>query len=160
MTNATSGARTARLTQLLGPLVTAAGFDLETVEVTPAGKRRLVRVVVDKDGGVNLDDVAAVSHDISAALDAADAPSDPPYVLEVTSPGVDRPLTLPRHWRRSVGRLVTVSRPAGGDLTGRVVSADDTSVVLDVGGAEQQWEFDDLGSGQVQVEFRHQEGEQ
>ena len=86
--------------ELLEPVVESAGYDLEDVTVTPAGKRSLLRVVVDADDGVSLDDVATVSRTVSAALDTSDVMGSGPYVLEVTSPGVDRPLTEPRHWRR------------------------------------------------------------
>ena len=82
-------------------------MDLEGVRVTSAGRRRLLRVVVDADGGVSLDDIEQVSRELSAVLDQAAAMGEAPYTLEVSSPGVDRPLTEPRHWRRAVGRLVT-----------------------------------------------------
>ena len=97
------------LMRLLDPVVTTQGLDLEDVVVTPAGRRRLLRVVVDRDGGLSLDAVAAVSTAVSAALDDSDAMGGAPYVLEVTSPGIDRPLTEPRHWRRNLTRLVTVA---------------------------------------------------
>ena len=104
---------TPRVLALLEPVVSAAGFDLEDLTVSAAGKRSIVRVLVDKDGGVTLDDVADVSRLVSEALDVADE-QDPTllgtsYVLEVSSPGVDRPLTEPRHWRRNVGRLVSAT---------------------------------------------------
>jgi ribosome maturation factor RimP len=143
----------AALMRLLEPLVAEAGFDLEDVLVTPAGKRRQVRVIVDGDGGVSLDDVAVVSQEISAALDDCEAMGSGPYVLEVTSPGVDRPLTRPRHWRRASGRLVRATLAAGGEVTGRVTSADDEAVVLDVDGAERTLGHDELVRGLVQVEF-------
>ena len=106
---------TARLTGWIGPVVDGAGYDLEELVVTPAGRRSVVRVVVDRDQGVTLDDIAEVSRAVSEVLDANDdGMGRSPYVLEVTSPGVDRPLTEPRHWRRNVGRLVTVAvGPAG-----------------------------------------------
>lgn len=88
-------ARHERLAALLTPLLAEAGLELESIEVTPAGKRRLLRVVVDSDNGVDLDAVGEVSQEISTALDSSDAMGKAPYVLEVTSPGVDRPLTLP-----------------------------------------------------------------
>jgi len=87
-------------------------MDLESVRVGSAGRRRLLRVIVDADGGVSLDGIALVSREVSARLDATGAMGEAPYTLEVSSPGVDRPLTLPRHWRRAVGRLVRVP-PAG-----------------------------------------------
>ena len=105
----------ARLTGWIEPVVGAAGYDLEELVVTPAGRRSVVRVVVDRDSGVTLDDIAEVSRAVSAVLDENDGDlGRAPYVLEVTSPGVDRPLTEPRHWRRNTGRLVTVPvGPAG-----------------------------------------------
>lgn len=133
---------------VLEPVVTAAGYDLEDVKVTAAGRRSVVRVVVDRDGGVDLDAVAEVSRAVSDALDAADSLGSSPYVLEVTSPGVDRPLTLPRHWRRNIGRLVLA-----GERTGRIVAADDHGVTLDIAGEQQVVGYPELGTGQVQVEF-------
>jgi ribosome maturation factor RimP len=150
-----------RLRDLLDLVVTGSGLDLESVDITPAGKRRVVRVVVDKDGGVSLDDVAAVSTAVSAVLDeraASDALGGAPYVLEVTSPGVDRPLTEPRHWRRAAGRLVAATTAEGGELVGRVVSATDDEVVLDVSGRQQTVQLADLGPGKVQVEFARPAG--
>jgi ribosome maturation factor RimP len=94
--------------RLLEPVVRAAGLDLESVRVGSAGRRRLLRVVVDADGGVDLDNIALVSREASARLDDTGAMGEAPYTLEVSSPGVDRPLTQPRHWRRAVGRLVRV----------------------------------------------------
>src|SRR6202035_2080698 len=95
-----------RLTRLLEPVVHALDLDLESVRVSAAGRRRLRRVVVDADGGVSLDTIALASRELSARLDKAIEMGELPYTLEVSSPGVDRPLTEPRHWRRAVGRLV------------------------------------------------------
>jgi ribosome maturation factor RimP len=145
-----NGARRDRLAELLGPVIAADGFDLEDVTVTPAGKRRLVRVVVDRDGGVSLDDVADVSLSISKELDATDALGAGPYVLEVTSPGVDRPLTEPRHWRRATGRLVKADLKDGTSAEGRVTGADDSGVELD---GTRRLGFEELVRGRVQVEF-------
>src|SRR3954463_8986667 len=97
--------------ELTGPM-DALGLDLEAVDLTSAGKRRLLRVAVDKDGGVTLDDIADATREVSRLLDApegTDALGEQPYTLEVTSPGIDRPLTAPRHWRRNEGRLVKVT---------------------------------------------------
>lgn len=153
----TSAAGTAALRALVEPLAGEAGYDLEAVEVRPAGRRRLVRVVVDKDGGVDLDGVAALSQRVGAALEDADVLGAGPYVLEVTSPGVDRPLTEPRHWRRAVGRLVSV--PVDGTpTTARVAAADGDGVVLDVGAQRRSLPWDRLGPGRVQVEFARADG--
>lgn len=147
-------ARHDRLAELLEPVLTEAGLDLEAIEVTPAGKRRLLRVVVDSDGGVDLDSVGVVTQEISTVLDASDVMGKAPYVLEVTSPGVDWPITHPRHWRRSRGRLVRADLAEGGEVTGRVVDANETGVTLEVDGQNRVYGYSDLGRGKVQVEFR------
>lgn len=162
MPPATGGASAAQarehLLEVLAPVVGGAGYDLEDVTVSSAGRRSLVRVTVDADGGIDLDAVAVVSRLVSDALDAdAENPSSPralggAYVLEVSSPGVDRPLTEPRHWRRAVGRLVKTEHQ-GRTLTGRVVRADDAGVTLDVDGAQQLLAWPALGPGRVQIEF-------
>src|ERR1700727_581558 len=113
-----------RIADVIRPVVAAAGMDLEAVRVTAAGRRRLLRVVVDSDRGVSLDDAATVSRELSAALDTVAVMGDFPYTLEVSSPGVDRPLTDPRHWRRAAGRLVQGTVTDSGVITGRIVSAD------------------------------------
>jgi ribosome maturation factor RimP len=142
-----------RLAGLIQPVVAAAGMDLETVRVTVAGRRRLLRVVVDSDHGVSLDDAADISRELSATLDATDAMGDVPYTLEVSSPGVDRPLTEPRHWRRAAGRLVRVKTTTAGTVQGRVLAADADGVTLDVEGSARRFGYGDLGAGAVQVEF-------
>lgn len=142
-----------RLLELLEPVVRAGGCDVEDVTVTPAGRRRVVRLVVDRDGGLTLDDVAEVSAAVSAALDDGDVLGETPYVLEVTSPGVDRPVREPHQWRRAVGRLVQVPVAGAGSLTGRVLSASADDVTLDVDGAERRLRYNALGPGRVQVEF-------
>lgn len=142
-----------RLADLIRPVAAAAGMDLESVRVTVAGRRRLLRVVVDGDHGVSLDDAAEVSREVSAALDATDVMGDVPYTLEVSSPGVDRPLTEPRHWRRAAGRLVRVKTVTSGAVQGRVLAADHNGVTLDVTGGARRFGYGDLGAGAVQVEF-------
>ena len=171
MSPATAGTSAAKarehLLELLRPVVTDAGYDLEDVTVSAAGRRSLVRVTVDADGGIDLDAVATVSRIVSDAMDADAASSAVlagSYVLEVSSPGVDRPLTQPRHWRRAVGRLVAVDvrgnkREGGERLTGRVLAADDAAVRLDVDGAHRSIPWSELGHGKVQVEFNRSEGE-
>jgi ribosome maturation factor RimP len=142
-----------KLAGLIEPVVTAAGMDLETVRLTVAGRRRLLRITVDSDNGVSLDDAADVSREISAQLDANAALGDVPYTLEVSSPGVDRPLTQPRHWRRARGRLVTVKVTGEGSLEGRVLAADADGVTLGLAPGERRFPYADMGAGSVQVEF-------
>ena len=149
-------AREERIAELLEPVLAKAGLDLEAVELTPAGKRRVLRVIVDSDDGVDLDAVGEISQDVNEALDASDVMGETPYVLEVTSPGVDRPLTMPRHWRRARGRLVKVNLTEGGDLTGRVIESDDQGVTLDVKGRTRTLAYDKIAKAKVQVEFRRE----
>lgn len=128
-------------------------LDVEAVELTPAGKRRVLRVAVDKDGGVTLDDVADATREVSRVLDESDVMGEMPYTLEVTSRGVDRPLTLPRHWRRNHDRLVKATTSDGTDVTGRITSSDDTSVTLDVDGEQHEIAYADIAKALVQIEF-------
>ena len=151
----------ARIADVIRPVIAAAGLDLEAVRVSAAGRRRLLRVVVDSDRGVSLDDAADVSRELSAALDAAAVMGDFPYTLEVSSPGVDRPLTDDRHWRRAVGRLVqvTVTDSSGArPVTGRIAAADADEGILDVEGdpkTRRRLPYATLGPGAIQVEFGH-----
>ncbi|MFI7639497.1 ribosome maturation factor RimP [Nonomuraea sp. NPDC049400] len=142
------------LMKLLEPVVSAEGLDLEDVTVTQAGKRRLLRVIVDRDGGVSLDDVAEVSQAVSTALDDDDSMGQSAYTLEVSSPGVDRPLTEPRHWRRAAKRLVKAEMRDGAVVEGRILAADETGVDIDVAGTARRLDYEDLTRGRVQVEFR------
>jgi ribosome maturation factor RimP len=145
-----------RLRAVIGPVIEHAGYDLEDLAVSRAGRRHLLRVIVDGDGGVNLDVIAELSREISAALDAAESAggefTSGEYVLEVSSPGVDRPLTESRHWRRSIGRLVAV-RAGEAQVTGRVLGADSERVTLDLNGASREVPYGQLGPGRVQIEF-------
>lgn len=148
----------ARIAGLLEPVVTAMGMDLEDVRIIAAGRRRLLRVVVDADGGVSLDDIALVSQELSAALDRVAAMGEQAYTLEVSSPGVDRPLTEPKHWRRAAGRMVTVplasrdgARPVV--VTGRVLDAGAARVRMDIAGEIRELGYSELGAGKIQVEF-------
>ncbi|MBU6245778.1 MAG: ribosome maturation factor RimP [Actinomycetales bacterium] len=144
--------------RLTGPLA-GSGVDLEDVRVSRAGRRELVRVVIDRDGGVDLDTVAEASTLISAVLDAEPVASwfDGAYVLEVTSPGVDRPLVEPRHWRRAAGRLVEATLADGTVVSGRVAAVDESGagravLALDAGG-ERAIDLGDVRRAIVQVEF-------
>ncbi len=160
-----SAAEVGRLTSLLRPVLKALDLDLEEIKLGTAGRRRVLRVIVDADGGVSLDDIAEASREISATLDARNAMREASYTLEVSSPGVDRPLTEPRHWRRATGRLVAVPVAAGsrdrdravpggqGTLTGRVIEAGGNGVILQVDGVTRTLRYSDIGAGRVQVEF-------
>lgn len=146
-----------QLRSLLTPIVEQFGLELEEVDVRPAGKRRLLRVVVDGDGprgrGPLLDDIAEATKAISIALDSADVAGNHPYTLEVSSRGISRPLTAPRHWRRNIGRLVQANLTDGSSVTGRIVAADEDGIDLDVDATRRRISYDDLGKATVQVEF-------
>ena len=138
---------------LTGP-IGLLGLDLEAVDLTSAGKRRILRVAIDKDGGVTMDDIADATREVSRVLDGTDLMGRQAYTLEVSSPGVGRPLTLPRHWRRNTGRLVKVALAAGAPMTGRITETDDDGAVLDVGGAERRLEYAEVKKAKVQIEFK------
>ena len=158
-----------RLAGLLEPAVTAMGMDLEGIRITAAGRRRLLRVVVDADGGVSLDDIAKVSRELSAGSTPRGAMGETPYTLEVSSPGVDRPLTEPRHWRRAAGRLVSVPltrhNPQGnaGHARARRTRAAPSraespapasdGVTIEVDGRAREFGYAELGPGRIQIEF-------
>lgn len=97
-----------KVVELLREPVRHAGYDLEDVEVAEAGKKSIVRVIVDSDAGLPLDAIVELTRLVSDHLDAEKSFGEAPYTLEVTSPGVSRPLTEPRHWRRAQGRKVEV----------------------------------------------------
>lgn len=145
-----------RLHAGLSEPLSALGVDVESVEVQKAGRRHVVRIVVDRDGGVDLDLVAEVSRRASELLDVpplSDALPGP-FVLEVTSPGVDRPLTEPRHWRRAIGRLVHVTHNDGSTLEGRVTAMpSEREVTVTTAGADTTITIDDIRRAVVQVEF-------
>lgn len=136
---------------LLAPVLRETGVELEEVSVRRIGTRRLVQVVVDADGGLDLEAVAAATRVVSLTLDTAD-PVTGAYTLEVSSRGVDRPLTAPRHWRGAIGRLVRL-RTGERQLTARVVSVGETGVVVDHAGGTEELEFADIHRAVVEVEF-------
>jgi len=154
-----------RVARALTPVVAAEGFDLEAVEVQPAGRRRLIRVLVDREGGVTLDNIASLTSILSVELDATDAMGEQPYVLEVSSPGVGRSLTLPRHWRRNITRLVRLKTTDGHEIVGRIVASDDEAVTLEPAGGRpgdqpegltetKTLAFAQISEAHVEVEFR------
>lgn len=129
------------------------GLDVEAVEISTAGRRRVVRVLVDKDGGVTLDDLAAATTVVGDRIDDSLALGERPYTLEVTSPGIDRPLTAPRHWRRNVDRLVAVSFADGAEVAGRILDADDERASVDVAGEPREIRYGDVAKARIQIEF-------
>ena len=132
------------------------GVDVEDVYVQQAGRRELVRVIVDRDGGVDLNRVAEVSRKISELFDTPPLADEfvGTFVLEVTSPGVDRPLTEQKHWRRAVKRNVEVHLKDKSIVVGRIFEVTDTEVILQTPGNEPVGiALTDIATGLVQVEF-------
>lgn len=150
---------TDRLAGVLSGPLEALGLDLEAVDLSKAGKRSVLRVAVDKDGGVSMDDIAEATKAVSAVLDDSDLMGSNAFTLEVSSPGVDRPLTLPRHWRRNVTRLVKVNLTEGDPIDGRIVASDEDGVTLDVAGAPEgsvRIDFASITKAKIQIEFKRE----
>jgi len=138
------------LTELLSPVVEKSGFILEEVKVTPLGRRRQISIIVDgEDRNPNLDEVAGLSRAISTQLDEFSALGDSPFTLEVTSPGVDRPLTELRHWRKNIGRLVKIIAKEGKEISGRIQSVGSNGVTID----DTEYELTAIKRAQIQIEF-------
>ncbi|GAA2466657.1 MULTISPECIES: ribosome maturation factor RimP [Streptomyces] len=152
-----------RLRGLLEPLVSAKDLDLEEIEVSRAGRRRMLRIIVDSDEGVELDACAELSRAISDKLDETDAMGDEEYVLEVSSPGADRPLTEHRHYVRATGRLVKLQLHEGGELVARILSVDDEGLDLEVPGVKgrkptaRRVAFGDIAKARVEIEFNRKD---
>jgi ribosome maturation factor RimP len=140
------------LEQVVADAVAQAGFELEELVVAQAGRKQVVKIVVDGDQGIDLDEVAAVSRALSKALDARDDVLASAYTLEVTSPGLDRPLTKPRHWRRARLRKVAVKQ-ADEKFLARVGDADDDGVELLADGQLRRLAYTDIEHAVVEVEF-------
>ncbi|MEU3249586.1 ribosome maturation factor RimP [Streptomyces sp. NPDC006997] len=148
-----------RLRELLEPLVSAQGLDLEEIAVDSVGRKRVLRVVVDSDTGADLDQIADVSRALSAKLDETDAMGEGEYTLEVGTPGAERPLTEPRHYERATGRLARFQLAQGGELVARILTVDAEGVDLEVPGVKgrkptaRRLTFEDIARARVQVEF-------
>lgn len=152
-----------RLRGLLEPLVSAQELDLEEIEVSRAGRRRMLRIVVDSDEGVELDTCAELSRAVSDALDESDVMGDEEYVLEVTSPGAERPLHELRHYVRATGRLARLTLNEGDELVARILSADEEGVDLEVPGVKgrkataRRLAFSEIAKARVEIEFNRKD---
>ena len=146
-----------QISELLTPAVLEAGFYLEDIHIATPGSHRIVTCIVDGDSSLNLDQVTSVSRIISELLDVAPFMGETPFTLEVTSPGVDRPLTLPRHFAKNHDRLLKVIRNDGTEVVGRIASNTDESVTLTVTTKKESHEevlaFVDIKRALVEVEF-------
>ena len=146
------------LTELLNPAVTRAGFVLEEVSVTPVGKRRLISVVVDcENRNPSLDEVTVVSKEVSSILDTYSQLGEMPFTLEVTTPGIDRPLTELRHWKKNIGRLVKITPNTGEKYIARIKEVLPREVVLELKNQESKVQFSDIARAQIEVGFNRKE---
>ena len=151
------------ITDLISPAVTEAGFYLEEVQIASPGSHRIVTCVVDGRTPLNLDQVTVVSRIISELLDSADVMGETPFTLEVTSPGVDRPLTELRHWTKNLTRLIKTTLNDGTIVTGRLTEFDETSVTLveNIKGRIKNHTvaFADIKRAVVEIEFNRKDGD-
>ena len=121
-----------QISELINPALQDAGFYLEDINLVSPGNHRIITVIVDGDSALNLDQVTEASKLVSALVDEAPFMGDAPFTLEVTSPGIDRPLTLPRHFAKNVTRVLKVTKSDGAVVTGRIASSSDVDVTLSV----------------------------
>ncbi|WTO34792.1 ribosome maturation factor RimP [Streptomyces achromogenes] len=152
-----------RLRELLEPLVTSHGLDLEEIAVDSVGRKRVLRVVVDSDTGADLDRIADVSRALSAKLDETNAMGEGAYDLEVGTPGAERLLTEHRHFVRATDRLVKFQLTEGDELVARILDVDDEGVGVEVPGVKgrkattRRLAFPEIAKARVQVEFNRKD---
>ena len=152
---------TQSITDLISPAVTEAGFFLEEVQIASPGSHRIVTCVVDGQTPLNLDQVTVASRVISELLDTAEFMGETPFTLEVSSPGVDRPLTQPRHWAKNLTRLIKVTLSDGTITTGRLTEFNDANATLveNIKGRlkEHTVTFADIKRAVVEIEFNRKD---
>ena len=136
----------------ISPLVHKLGFELEDVLLKSAGKNTIVQVLVDKDSGVSLDEVANLSIKLSDFFDDNKILENKTYTLDVGSPGIDRPLTKFRHWNKNLNRLVKIKSKSNA-FEGRIKNVDELAVQLEIKGKLQSFKYSDIENAVVQVEF-------
>ena len=132
------------------PALAALGFYLEDVIITSAGRRSMLTVIVDGDTHLSLDQVTAATKGISEIVEGIQSLGQTPFTLEVTSPGLDRPLTKPRHWRKNLDRLVKVILLDGKEVKGRVKDSTQVSATID----QQVINFTDIKRAILEIEFK------
>jgi ribosome maturation factor RimP len=150
-----------QVSELVTPAVSDLGYYLEDVHVATPGNHRIVTCIVDGDSSLNLDQVTSVSRVISELLDEAAFMGETPFTLEVTSPGVDRPLTQPRHFAKNVDRLLRIIKIDGSEITGRILSNTDNDVTLTVAvkkeTTEQTISLAEIKRAVVEIEFNRKD---
>ena len=132
------------------PALSALGFYLEDVTITSAGRRSMLTIIVDGDTHLSLDQVTSATKAIGEIVESIQSLGETPFTLEVTSPGLDRPLTKPRHWRKNIDRLVKIVLLDGKEIKGRIKSASENSATVD----ESEIKFSDIKRASLEVEFK------
>ncbi len=132
------------------PIIEASGNYLEELTITSAGKVKILTVIVDSDTHLNLDQITAVTKEISEVVEGLSEIGDGAFTLEVTSPGIDRPLTKPRHWRKNLERLVKINMVSGKEIQGRIGEATETTVLI----GDQKISFEDIKRAVLEIEFK------
>ena len=132
------------------PIIEASGNYLEELTITSAGKVKILTVIVDSDSHLNLDQITVVTKEISEVIETLEELGDSAFTLEVTSPGIDRPLTKPRHWRKNFDRLVKITMTSGKDIQGRIGEATETNVLV----GDQKVSFEDIKRAVLEIEFK------
>jgi ribosome maturation factor RimP len=132
------------------PTIEASGNYLEELTITSAGKVKILTVIVDSDSHLNLDQITAVTKEISEIIEGLAELGESAFTLEVTSPGIDRPLTKPRHWRKNFDRLVKINMTSGKDIEGRIGEVTDTTVLV----GDQKVSFEDIKRAVLEIEFK------
>jgi ribosome maturation factor RimP len=152
-----------QISQHIAPALQQAGYFLEDINIVSPGKHRIVTVIVDGEESLNLDQVTLASKLVSELLDEASFMGETPFTLEVTSPGIDRPLTLPRHFSKNVDRLLKVTKTDGAVVTGRILANTETDVTLSVLEKKETKEITillgDIKRAQVEIEFNRKDGD-
>lgn len=138
------------ITAAITPIIEASNAYLEEVKITPVGKSKLLTVVVDSETHLSLDQVTVISKGISEIVELLPVLGENPFTLEVTSPGIDRPLTLARHWRKNKGRLVKVAFNDGSTIAGRIGECKEDSVLVD----EKSILISKVKRAQIEIEFK------
>lgn len=150
-----------QIAELITPALQEAGYYLEEVNLVTPGNHRIVTVIVDGDSALNLDQVTVASKLVSELMDEAPFMGETPFTLEVTSPGIDRPLTLPRHFAKNLTRLLKVTKTDGVVVTGRITSNTDTEVTLSVVEKKETKEvvlaLSDIKRAVVEIEFNRKD---
>ena len=135
---------------VITPAIESLGFYIEDITITSAGKRSMLTVIVDGDTHLSLDQVTVATKAISEIVENLPTLGNNPFTLEVTSPGLDRPLTKPRHWRKNQDRLIKVILNDGKEINGRIKDSTESSVTVD----EQVINFADIKRATLEVEFK------